>query len=51
MQDICVLEDYGTTTGYSCISFDKCSGYVHIYFTEYTDGQYEYYNPVSFTWK
>ena len=51
VQDICILEDYGTTTGYSCISFDKCSGYVHIYFTEYTDGQYEYYNPVSFTWK
>ena len=51
VQDICILEDYGTTTGYSCISFDKCSGYVSIYFTEYTDGQYEYYNPVSFTWK
>lgn len=51
VQDICILEDYGTTTGYSCISFDKCSGYVYLYFTEYTDGQYEYYNPVSFTWK
>ena len=49
--DICVLEDYGTTLGYSCISFDKCSGYVYLYFTDYTDGQYEYYNPVSFSWK
>lgn len=51
VQDICILEDYGTTTGFSCISFDKCSGYVYLYFTEYTDGQYEYYNPVSFSWK
>lgn len=50
VQDICILEDYGTTTGYSCISFDKRTGYVFLYFTEYTDGQYEYYNPVSFSW-
>ncbi|MGN1256670.1 MAG: hypothetical protein ACI4UA_05845 [Bacteroidaceae bacterium] len=50
VQDICILEDYGTTTGYSCISLDKCTGFVYLYFTEYTDGQYEYYNPVSFSW-
>ena len=51
VQDICVLEDYGTTKGYSCISLDKHGGYVYLYFTEYTDGQYEYYNYVTFTWE
>lgn len=49
--DICILEDYGTSLGYSCISFDKKGGYVYIYFTDYTDGQYDYYNAVSFSWK
>ena len=49
--DICILEDYGTTLGYSCISFDKKSGYVYLYFTDYTDGQYDNYNAVSFSWK
>ena len=49
--DICILEDYGTTLGYSCISFDKKGGYVYLYFTDYTDGQYDDYNAVSFSWK
>ncbi|MGN0282032.1 MAG: hypothetical protein ACI4B3_10720 [Prevotella sp.] len=49
---ILILEDYyGTNTGYSCISFDKHSGYVYLYWTKYTDGTYDYYNPVSFSWK
>ena len=49
--DICILEDYGATLGYSCISFDKKGGYVYLYFTDYTDGQYDDYNAVSFSWK
>ncbi|MGN0232875.1 MAG: hypothetical protein ACI4B5_00445 [Bacteroidaceae bacterium] len=48
--DICILEDYGKNTGYSCISLDKQRGYIYLYWTEYTDGQYEYYNAVSFSW-
>ena len=48
--DICVMEDYGSTIGYSCISFDKRGGYVYLYFTDYTDGSYDYYNAVSFSW-
>ena len=49
--DICILEDYGTTTGYSCISITRRSGYVYLYFSDYTDGSYEYYNAVSFSWE
>ena len=49
--DICILENYGTATGYSCISFTRRSGYVYLYFTDYTDGTYEYYNAVSFSWE
>lgn len=49
--DICILEDYGTSLGYSCISLEKRSGYVYLYFTDYTDEQYEYYNPIAFSWK
>ena len=49
--DICILEDYGTTKGYSCISFGKQNGFVYLYFTDYTDGSYDYYNAVSFSWK
>ena len=49
--DICILEDYGTTTGYSCISIYKRSGYVYLYWTDYTDGSTEYYNAVSFSWE
>ena len=49
--DICILEDYGTTTGYSCISIYKRSGYVYLYWTDYTDGSTDYYNAVSFSWE
>ena len=49
--DICILEDYGTTTGYSCISIYKRSGYVYLYWTDYTDGSTEYYNAVEFWWE
>lgn len=49
--DICILENYGTTIGYSCISFTMRSGYVYLYFTDYTDGQYDNYNKVSFSWE
>ena len=48
---ISILEDYGTTTGYSCISITRRSGYVYLYFSDYTDGSYEYYNAVSFSWE
>ena len=49
--DICILENYGSTIGYSCISFYNQNGYVYLYFTDYTDGQYDYYNAVSFSWE
>ena len=49
--DICILEDYGTTTGYSCISIYKRSGYVYLYMIDYTDGSTEYYNAVEFWWE
>ena len=44
--DICILENYGTTNGYSCISLEKKGGYVYLYWTDYTDGSTEYYNAV-----
>ena len=49
--DICILENYGTTNGYSCISLEKKGGYVYLYWTDYTDGSTEYYNAVSFSWE
>lgn len=47
--DICLMETYGNDD-YSYISFDKRGGQLGTYFTDYTDGQYDYYNYVTFTW-
>lgn len=47
--DICLMTYYGSTD-YSYISFKECYAVIGVYFTDYTDGTYDYYNYVYLQW-
>ena len=47
--DVCLMTYYGTSD-YSYISFKERHANIGVYFTDYTDGSYDYYNYIYLDW-
>ena len=48
--DVCLMTYYGSGD-YSYISFKERYAVIGVYFTDYTDGTYDYYNNIYLQWK
>ena len=47
--DLCLMTYYNATD-YSYISFKERYAVIGVYFTDYTDGTWDYYNYISLKW-
>lgn len=48
--ELCIMHEYIGDCDYSFVSFDKRDGMLGTYYTTYADGQYDYYNYITFSW-